>query len=129
MLKYFVIQNKNINFVIKKYFYFIFLIHKNKIMKITNENYKELIPENEQKLICMLLDDLNVINEMGNKELYIDIQKYHNEYSPERVDPCPDYYNFYTLRFANNENETVGDFMRIEDLDNALLILSNYICR
>jgi len=98
-------------------------------MKITNENYKELVPENEQKLICMLLDDLNVVNEMGNKELYIDIQKHHNEYSPERVDPCPDYYNFYTLRFVKDENETVGDFMRIEDLDNALLILSNYICR
>lgn len=98
-------------------------------MKVTNENYKEIVPDNEQKLIRMLIDDLNVINEMGERELYIDIQKFHNEYSPERVDPCPDYYNYYTLRFTADNNESVGDFMTIDGLDNALLILSNYVCR
>lgn len=100
-------------------------------MKVTRENFKDV--ENNQGLLESLLIDLEELNQLledndeAYRKLYIDYQDYHNEYSPERTDPCPDYYGFFSLRFEKNPYETVGDMMTLEELDNALFVLINFI--
>lgn len=95
-------------------------------MKITEENYKEFVPKEEQSLIYALLDDIEDVNKYTEDKLYIDWQDYHDKYSPERTDPCPDYYGYYTLRFEQQPYEIVGEQMTINDLDTALCILFSY---
>ena len=100
-------------------------------MKVTKENFKDI--ENNQGLLESLLIDLEELNQLledkdeAYRKLYIDYQNYHNEYSPERTDPCPDYYGLFSLRFEKYPYETVGDMMTLEELDNALFILINFI--
>ena len=102
-------------------------------MKITIDNYKKLIPKKDQMLIHGLLLDLEELNtELDNvqepyRKLYIDYITEHTRYSPERTDPCPDYYGMYTLRFEKNQYEKVGTEMTIDELDNALYVLINFI--
>ena len=98
-------------------------------MKVTEFTLCKL-PRKEQRLLAALLNDLEEINlsEVGlfnNKLLHIDWQDYHNEYSPERVDPCPDYYGYYTLR--NPDNEVIGIEMDADTLDTVLCTLYSYI--
>lgn len=96
-------------------------------MKITRENYKTVIPKKEQNLLKSLLDDLDDINKYHNdNKLYIDWQDWHDEYSCERTDPCPDFYGYYSVRFENLPNETVGNVMTINDLDSTLCVLFSY---
>ena len=97
-------------------------------MKITKENYESVVPQEDWHLLKALLTDLEEINNNSQqgKQLYIDWQDYHNEYSCERTDPCPDYYGYYRLKFQENQSDCVGDVMTIEELDNALYILSCY---
>ena len=96
-------------------------------MKITRENYKTIIPKKEQNVLKSLLDDLDDINKYHkDNKLYIDWQDYHDEYSCERTDPCPDFYGYYSVRFENLPNETVGTVMTINDLDSTLCILFSY---
>jgi hypothetical protein len=90
-------------------------------MILTKENL-ETIPAKEQAIIEYLLDDLEVINNYIDKELHIDWQDYHNEYSPERVDPCPDYYGCYRLY---NDLQFVGVEMDIDTLDTVICTLYN----
>lgn len=95
-------------------------------MKITNETIKE-VPKNEQKLLKALLQDVEEINKIAKNPIEITYQDWHNEYSPERVDPCPDYYGYY--RIVVN-NEPIGEEMTINGLDNALMIINetlNYL--
>ena len=101
-------------------------------MKITKDNLKDIfIIKNikDVKLLYALLDDINEINDKltSDKQLYIDIQDYHDEYSPERTDPCPDYYGYYTIRSEKKPSEIIGDYYDINDLDNAILIINNFI--
>ena len=102
-------------------------------MKITINNYKELIPKKDQSLMLALIIDLNELNnELENlqeqhRKLYIDYITEHTEYSPERTEPCPDYYGMYRLVFEKNIYETVGTEMTIDELDSALCILTNFI--
>ena len=102
-------------------------------MKITIDNYKELIPKENQLLMHGLLLDLEELNtELENiqepyRKLYIDYIDEHTEYSSERTDPCPDYFGMYRLVFEKNEYETVGEEMTINELDNALYVLINFI--
>lgn len=99
-------------------------------MKITLDNYKET----KQTFIKYLLEDVEEINKVlennnqEHKKIYIDMQDFHNEYSCERTDPCPDYYGMYTIRFISKDYETIGDPMTIEELDNAIFILHNFVC-
>ena len=96
-------------------------------MKITKENYKEIIPKEEQDLLFSLLNVLDDINEyIREDKLYVDWQEYHNEYSCERTDPCPDFYGCYRLKFEKIANECVGDVMTIYELDNVLSVLYDY---
>lgn len=96
-------------------------------MKITIENVIELpITENEKILIHSLLADLQEINHIIPHKLYIEFQDWHNEYSPERTDPCPDYYGTY--RICNEyDDELIGVEMTLDELDSALCLLSNFV--
>ena len=84
-------------------------------MRLTEGNFRNIIPVEEQLLFDSLLDDLDDINKYTEDILYVDWQDYHDEYSCERTDPCPDYYGYYTLRFENKPNETVGTVMTIQE--------------
>ena len=102
-------------------------------MKITLDNYKDIIPEKDQTMIYSLLLDLLELNtELENvqepyRKLYIDYITEHTEYSPERTDPCPDFYGMYRLLFEKNPYESVGTEMTLDELDSALCILVNFI--
>lgn len=97
-------------------------------MKVTPENTKNLpIDITEQALLEALLIDLDEINSKSKVKLFIDWQDYHNDYSPERTDPCPDYYGTYTIRPEINPYEIIGVEMDIDALDNAIYLLCNFI--
>lgn len=84
------------------------------------------ISERERSLLKALLIDVGEINRLcGNANIYIDWQDFHNDYSPERTDPCPDYYGMYQIR--RGYNDTIGDFMTIDDLDFVLCALCDFI--
>lgn len=81
------------------------------------------ISDNGVLLLKSLLFDLNQINQTGKfPELGIEYIEEHTDYSPERVDPCPDYYGMYRL-FKVKTGDTVGEPMTLNDLDFVLCIL------
>lgn len=97
-------------------------------MTITKENICEL-PDNDKLLIKALLGDLYEINEIlssknNSKKLHINWIDEHTEYSPERVDPCPDYYGMYQIKC---ENHILGENMTLEELDNSLYLLYEFV--
>lgn len=104
-------------------------------MKITIDNLQEAKKINYTisvyylESLCIDLMELN--NELENnnlyhKRIYLDIQDYHNEYSPERTDPCPDYYGMFSLRFEN-DNYMIGDYIeRLDDLDTIIFTLIEF---
>lgn len=97
-------------------------------MKITFDNIKNLpITDHDKILLKSLLEDLEQINNIGDKTLYFNWIDEHTEYSPERTDPCPDYYGMYQIINCNKEDETIGIEMTIEDLDMVMCALYNYI--
>jgi len=79
-----------------------------------------------------LLDDIKELNDLlidkgeSYRQIYIDYINEHTEYSPERVDPCPDYYGMFTLRFEKNHYETIGDLMTLNELDGVICALVNF---
>ena len=100
-------------------------------MKITKTNIEEFYSDKpEKELILRLIEEVEEINKMlfeitGKvKEIYIDIQNYHNKYSPERTDPCPDYFGYFSLM---NGGARIGDPMLLNELDNTLYILNDLI--
>lgn len=91
-------------------------------MRIT-ENY---IGE-DRELLMALLNDLSDINKRINNKIYIDKQDYHDMYSCERTDPCPDYFGLYSLRLENTPGESLEfEPMTIKELDNAICILHEF---
>lgn len=100
-------------------------------MRIHNGNIKDLpTTSREQELLKALLVDLKDINNTKyREEIYIDWQDWHNEYSPERTDPCPDYYGYYTIRDASDPYNILGVEMTLDDLDANLCLLHNYLIK
>lgn len=101
-------------------------------MIIDNYDKLKFLPKKDQSILDSLLVDLAEINYMLNKhrnsyiEFKIDWQDYHNEYSPERVDPCPDYYGYYSILCGNDR---IGDKMTIDELDTTLFTISEFIIK
>lgn len=97
-------------------------------MKITKENIKDIPISNEDKgLLSVLLQDLEEINHnlpLRMPYLFINRIDEHTEYSPERTDPCPDYYGMYQIMRGN---EILGVEMNLEDLDASLCLLYNFL--
>ena len=83
------------------------------------------ISDYDKGLLKALLIDLEEINHnLPLKASNINIVwiDEHTEYSPERVDPCPDYYGMYRLWQGN---KTLGVEMDLETLDYVLAVLSD----
>ena len=109
-------------------------------MKVTKENIKDIkyiaeykyIEDGKKLLDSLLIDLAELNNELINKgesykQLYIDYEDKHTEYSPERIDPCPDYYGLFTLRFINSPETNIGGYLDINELDSILYTLINFI--
>ena len=97
-------------------------------MKITEETIDEL-PKKEQGLVKALLKDVDEINQNlppNSKKLYLDWIDFHTEYSPERTDPCPDYYGMYRVK-REGDSEVLGVEMDLETLDIAICLLNNFV--
>ena len=96
-------------------------------MKITSENIESLsISDHEKGLLKALLIDIKEFNSLAPHPIYIDWQDYHNEYSAERTDPCPDYFGSYRI-YSPDCKDFIGIEMNVDDLDISLCILHNYI--
>lgn len=101
------------------------------MIRITEENYKDF-EKNHPILLLNLLSDVekinvNLVNKgYPNRTLEIWVEDKHTEYSPERVDPCPDYYGCYAIR-KKNSNECIGEYLaNIHELDTALFYITEF---
>ena len=92
-------------------------------MKLTKENYKT-VPENEQSLVLTLLIDIE--ESPLPRELEIHWQDWHNEYSPERTDPCPDFYGTYGLKWSG-WGDYINYELSVDELDNHICTVVNTI--
>ena len=95
-------------------------------MIVTENNIKDIpISDEDKDLLNALLQDLEEINHNMSIHVFdicIDWIDKHTEYSPERTDPCPDYYGMYRLWQGNN---TLGIEMDLETLDYVMCVLSD----
>lgn len=86
----------------------------------------------DNAILQSLLIDVNSLNNilvnlgLGFNTFHIEYEDQHTEYSPERTDPCPDFYGEFFLVF-DKTNETIGEEMFLSDLDNTIMILSDFI--
>lgn len=111
-------------------------------MKVTQENIKDIefiysyinlnLEQSKNLLSSLLLDIEELNNELDNKgesykKLYIDYEDEHTEYSDEYIEPMPDHYGTFRLRFESNPSETVGDYMHLHDLDTVICALVNFV--
>ena len=97
-------------------------------MKVIEETISEL-PIKDQRLVKALLRDIEEINQNlppKTNEIYLEWQDYHDEYSPERTDPCPDYYGMYTVRRIGTL-DILGVEMDLQTLDIAICLLNNFL--
>lgn len=108
-------------------------------MKVTKENIRSIKYIEgyhniniAHDLLESLLIDTSELNQMledkgeSCRKIYIDYEDKHTKYSPERTDPCPDYYGLFTLRFEKNHYETVGPIIDLDELDTILCALINF---
>ena len=92
-----------------------------------NESNIENIPIKERALVRALLNDMEEINHnlpLHSPNLELEWIDTHTEYSPERVDPCPDYYGMYRVWRGD---DYIGVEMDLDTLDSALCLLYNFV--
>ena len=90
-------------------------------MQITKENLN-LIPKEERNFVEDTLDyELEEINSFNKGIFTLHWQDYHDEYSPERTDPCPDFYGMYYIRKNNNRVMYVP--VTLQEVDEYLFFL------
>lgn len=96
-------------------------------MRITKENLNDIeVSEEIRQHLKWDLDDIREINLICKEELfYLDWQEFHNEYSCERTDPCPDYYGYFSIRRVS-DNDLIGLECATEDeLQTSICVLSD----
>jgi len=94
-------------------------------MIVNYKNISEIFEKDtrEYELLKALLDDLYMYNEKYfPKEMSIEYVTDHTEYSPERTDPCPDYYHTFNIRWKGF-SETIVDNLTLHDLDEHMCTL------
>lgn len=96
-------------------------------MKITRENYKDWASEDKQAFLLSLISDVEEDNNnhLYPKNLEIHVDEYHTEYSPERVDPCPDFYGTFSLYWEDRvkTGDNIYSELDLDGLDLALAIV------
>lgn len=88
----------------------------------------EFINSKDKTLFISLINDLTELNSYIGSNFCIYVEDKHTEWSPERCDPCPDYYGYYRIGFDPDTNEYIGDYMDLNELDNVLYILHELQC-
>lgn len=90
-------------------------------------------PEEQTKLLLSLVKEARDINSIltnfpgqDMKTISIYWENEHTEYSPERTDPCPDNYGFFYI-MMNGVNHTIGEAMSIDQLDESLSLLYDFV--
>ena len=86
-----------------------------------------LISDYDKGLLKSLLNDLAEINHnlpLHSPNLKLEWIDTHTEYSPERTDPCPDYYGMYRIWRGS---DFIGVEMDLDTLDSALCLLYNFV--
>ena len=107
------------------------------MITISKENIKNIeyfagskeTNEYNRSLLISLINDLHNINcLLKDKNICLSIiyEDQHTTYSPERVDPCPDFYGCFSIVNTYN-NERIGDVMTLYELDNTLYLLYDFI--
>lgn len=93
--------------------------------RITSDNLYslEFINSKDKTFLISLINDLTELNSYIGGNLCIYLEDKHTEWSPERCDPCPDYYGYYRIGFDPDNNEYIGDYMDLSELDSTLYIL------
>ena len=93
-------------------------------MRITKENVDKIpLEEKDRRLLIPNISDINELNSITGKDFYLDWQDFHDEYSPERTDPCPDYYGYFSIR-EGSYYPTIGEmYPTVKELDDAILVL------
>ena len=94
------------------------------IDKIDKKYYKS--KEYLEALLESIYDINSELDKLNLSKLKVQLnwQDYHNEYSAERVDPCPDYYGWWYLTRISDERTVVGgvckDLVDVDDIINTL---------
>ena len=84
-------------------------------------------------LLETLLNELEGINNVLDKRMnygrvFIDYCDEHTEYSPERTEPCPDYYGTFSLRWEDTPCDTIGENGKtLPKLDSDICFLSEFV--
>jgi hypothetical protein len=97
-------------------------------MIITEDKINTLpISDYDKGLLKALLNDLAEINynlPLDSPNLELEWIDTHTEYSPERTDPCPDYYGMYRVWRGD---DYIGVEMDLDTLDSALCLLYSFV--
>lgn len=92
---------------------------------IVNFSNLDKLPNRDGNVMRELLLELQQINKLSHHTvLQICYQDWHDKYSPERTDPCPDYYGRYHITDINGNR--IGEPMELEDLDYAICLLLEF---
>lgn len=103
------------------------IVTKETISNIDRDYYKSVT---YLKALLEVISDINdKLHDLGldYMQIRLEWEDQHSEYSPERVDPCPDYYGTYCLRRMNGHNDRIGENCSLEDIDEILLVLYDFI--
>lgn len=104
-------------------------------MIVTKETIQN-IDRNYYKSAFYLESLLEVINDINDRlhslgldhmQIRLEWEDIHTEYSAERVDPCHDFYGTYCLRRMHGSNDRIVENCSLEDIDEILLVLYDFI--
>lgn len=92
-------------------------------MKLTSSNIdklREALPDKDVALVKAIMQDIAEYNaDVFPIDLELHFQDYHDEYSSERTDPCPDFYNTFSINWAGSY-DTIASGMDVNALDETM---------
>ena len=103
-------------------------LNKGNIKEITYVAFDDDDLGRQHELLDSLVNDIIMLNVMlkpMNVQIYIGYQDQHTDYSPERTDPCPDYYGMFYI--GVEDYGTIGSEMTLDELDSSLMLLGEFI--
>lgn len=101
-----------------------------KTITLTTENYNVVqhyidISDNDIDLLYAILIDLeDNNNNVFPKAMEICLNIEHTQYSPEWVEPMPDFYGMFCIKYVDNNADIIGDWIAdVHELDNIMFVL------